>query len=413
LDNVTHALAGMLVAEVVCTFRRETRPELRRAAYLLSALANNLPDIDGVYASWLTGPAPIGYLVHHRGHTHTLLFALLAAPLLYWAALRLWRRKNTLFSVTESRTLLGLTLFGPLLHLLMDFGNNYGVHPFWPVSGRWFYGDTIFIIEPLWLVLLIPILAHQLERRWLKLLLWALLVVLLTVCWFVPFVPTVLRFVLLGLAATGVALTRWASRRAQVVFAGLGCVAVALLFRIGSSRAQAALRDATSSAFPALEVYDIAATPMPGDPTCWEGLLVGEQGGLYRVLRAKVALTPRSLDGCTAGEYAEPTAKVERLERPDRFGVRLQTQFQAPLSELRALRQRDCRFRALLQFTRLPYAQQAHQTEPPSPRLQAGDLRYDRGPERDFSDLEGPLTALDCPRFVPGWQEPRADLLAR
>ena len=208
MDNVTHALAGMLVAEAVCTWRRDTRPELRRAAYLLSALANNLPDIDGVYASWLTGPAPIGYLVHHRGHTHTLLFALIAAPLLYWLALWLWRRKKQEFSGAEARVLLGLTLFGPVLHLLMDFGNNYGVHPFWPASGRWFYGDTIFIIEPLWLVLLLPILAHQLERRWLKVVLWALLAVLLTVCWFVPFVPTGVRFVLLGSTATAFAFTR-------------------------------------------------------------------------------------------------------------------------------------------------------------------------------------------------------------
>ena len=138
MDNVTHTLAGMLVAEAVCTLRRESRPELRAAAYLLSALANNLPDVDVVYSSWLTGPKPLGSLLHHRGHTHTLLFALPAACLLYWVALRLYRRKNLLFSADETRVLLGLSLGGPLLHLLMDLGNNYGVHPFWPISGRWF-----------------------------------------------------------------------------------------------------------------------------------------------------------------------------------------------------------------------------------------------------------------------------------
>ncbi len=40
-------------------------------------------------------------------------------------------------------------LFTPLLHIAMDFTNNYGVHPFWPVDNRWFYGDSVFIIEPL------------------------------------------------------------------------------------------------------------------------------------------------------------------------------------------------------------------------------------------------------------------------
>ena len=37
----------------------------------------------------------------------------------------------------------------PLLHIGMDFTNNYGVHPFWPLSNRWFYGDAVFIAEPL------------------------------------------------------------------------------------------------------------------------------------------------------------------------------------------------------------------------------------------------------------------------
>ena len=36
-----------------------------------------------------------------------------------------------------------------LLHIGMDFMNNYGVHPFWPVDSRWWYGDSVFIIEPL------------------------------------------------------------------------------------------------------------------------------------------------------------------------------------------------------------------------------------------------------------------------
>jgi hypothetical protein len=40
----------------------------------------------------------------------------------------------------------------------------------------------------------------------------------------------------------------------------------------------------------------------------------------------------------------------------------------------------------------------------------AGDLRYDRAPGLDFSDLV--LGAPNgCPRFVPGWTPPRAALL--
>ena len=39
-------------------------------------------------------------------------------------------------------------------HLVLDSWNTYGVHPFWPVDSRWYYGDAIFIFEPwLWLLL--------------------------------------------------------------------------------------------------------------------------------------------------------------------------------------------------------------------------------------------------------------------
>lgn len=401
----------MLVAEAVCTFRSEARRELRQAAYLLSALANNLPDIDVVYSSWLTGPKPLGSLLHHRGHTHTLLFALLGAWALYFIALRLLSRKG--FSSGERRVLLGLCLAGPLLHLGMDLGNNYGVHPFWPVSGRWLYGDTIFIVEPLWWALTIPILAARIARRWLRLLLWILLGTLLVICWFVPFVVPASRFVLLLVTALGVAVARFGSARACLAFAGAGCLVVALVFRLGSVRAKAALRDATEAAFPALEPYDMAATPMPGNPACWEGLVVGEQGGTYRVLRAKVSLPPLALTSCSAGDDVDPTAPVKQLDRPVRNGVKWLTEYQAELAELRALRQRDCRFRALLKFTRLPYASFTRGTGSSSRLLKAGDLRYDRARDQDFSDIElGEAVKDACPRFVPDWAEPRADLLA-
>ncbi len=402
----------MLVAEAVCTFRRETRQELRAAAYLLSALANNLPDIDIVYSSWLTGPKPIGSLVHHRGHTHTLLVGVLGAMLLYWMALRLYARRSELFARDERKLLLGLCLAGQLLHLGMDFGNSYGVHPFWPLSGRWFYGDTIFILEPLWWALSIPILAHRIARRWLRLLLWILLGTLLVVCWFVPFVVPASRYLLLLVTALGVALTRWGSPRACLAFAAVGCLAVALAFRLGAARAKAALREASEAAFPALELYDIAARPMPANPACWEGLLVGEQGGSYRVLRAKVSLPPLTLASCAAGAAVDPTAPMRPLARPVRGGVEWQSEYRADLAELRALRARDCRFRALLKFTRVPYAFRTSGRDS-SPGLKAGDLRYDEKRERDFSDIElGEAGQDPCPRFVPGWAEPRADLLA-
>lgn len=411
MDNITHSLAGMLVAEAVCTLRRESRPQLRAAAYLVSALANNLPDIDIVY-TWITEPAPLGSLLHHRGHTHTVVVALAGALLLGFGALQVFKWRKREFSPGEARVLWGLALAGPLLHLLMDFGNNYGVHPFWPLSGRWFYGDTLFIIEPLWWALTIPVLAHALTRRWLKLLLWVILGAILVASWFVPFVHPASRHALLLTTVAASVVARWGSPRGRLLFAAGGCLAVAAAFATGSARAKAAVAAATEAAFPALSVHDIAATPMPANPLCWEALIAGEQGDAYRVLRASVAVPPLASENCAAGDDVEPTAKVQRLERPQHGGVRWRSEYRAKLDELRQLRRDDCRFRALLKFTRLPYAQRTSGRRSGPVLLKAGDLRYDRQPGRDFSDLVvlDQRNPQECPQLIPGWVEPRLEL---
>jgi inner membrane protein len=397
----------MLLADAVCVWRREERAEVRTAAALVSALANNLPDVDIVY-SWMDGPKPLGSLLQHRGHTHTLLVAL---PLAWLLGAGMWRwfsrRQPAAFTPDRRRLLLGLALFGPLVHLLMDFGNNYGVHPFWPLYSGWLYGDRIFIVEPLWLAVLVPCLARGLTRRWLAALLWLILGAMLAVCWFVPFVGTVTRLALLATTVLSFVIAKKSSELGRVVFGSGACVSVALLFVLAGARAKSELRAAAVAAFPALSVLDIATAPLPANPACWEALLAGEQGGSYLVLRASVALPPLAATDCSAGADVEPSAPVTPLERANYHGVRWRSEYRSDVAELARLRATDCRFRALLRFARLPYLAKP-------PKL-AGDLRYDRQPGLDFSDVQLPkiASAGPCPRFVPGWTEPRAELFRR
>lgn len=401
MDNVTHSLAGMLVADAVCVFRGEQRKEVRAAAWLVSACANNLPDLDISY-SWMDGPPPLGSLLNHRGHSHTLLVALPLAWLFGVGAWRWFSRRHASAGASERRLLLALALAGPVLHLLLDFGNNYGVHPFWPFYSGWLYGDSIYIVEPLWLAILIPTLTPRLTRRWLAWLLWLVLAGLLVVAWFVPFVTAGSRASLFGGTLLAWLVARRGSERFRVVFAALGCAAVALTFALGSARAKSELEQATLSAFPALQVHDLATTPLPANPRCWEGFVAGEQGGQYRVVRATIALAPLSARDCRAGADVEPSAPVTPIERAGRGGVRFISEYRAEVSELSRLRRDDCRFRALLHFARLPYVGAGKKL--------AGDLRYDRKPGRDFADVELAGPTEECPRFVPGWTEPRAEL---
>lgn len=393
----------MLLAEAVCVARGEARKPVRAAAYLVSALANNLPDIDIVY-TWITGPRPLGSLLHHRGHTHTLLLALPGAWLLGLAVWSWFSRRHADAAPRDRRLFVGLALAGVVLHLCMDLGNNYGVHPFWPVSSKWFYGDTIFIVEPLWWAIAIPVVAEALDRRWLKLTLWVLLSAILIVCWFVPFVNMTSRLTLLGVTALAFLVAQKTSPRGRICSAWAAALAVPVVFGLAAARAKTALRDATQAAFPALTVLDIATTPLPANPACWEGLVAGEQGGVYRVLRASVALGGVAASDCKAGIDVEPTAPVTVIERANHGGVRWLTAYSADVAALGQLRQADCRFRAMLQFARLPYVSASGKI--------AGDARYDRTPDLDFSDVPLPagMASGSCPRWVPGWAEPRAEL---
>src|SRR5688500_3496206 len=112
-------------------------------------IAANLTDVDVAY-SWIT-PAPIGYLLHHRGHTHTVLgIAVLA--LLLGVTYRFLPAVRKMNAVGHLRFWL-LIAIALASHLALDALNSYGVHPFYPVDNTWYFGDALFILEPsLWLI---------------------------------------------------------------------------------------------------------------------------------------------------------------------------------------------------------------------------------------------------------------------
>jgi inner membrane protein len=97
VENLTHSLVGLLCAEVAVRLRdrrREVAAWPRAGAYAIAIIANNAPDIDFTYAG-ISGKR-FGYLLQHRGYTHTLPaalgFALLMLGVLW--ALGKWRKKS-------------------------------------------------------------------------------------------------------------------------------------------------------------------------------------------------------------------------------------------------------------------------------------------------------------------------------
>src|SRR6266516_1676714 len=126
MDNIAHTLVGAALGRAVADHRAP-------APALLGAFAANVPDIAELFLGLRPGRRS-DYITLHRGITHSLIGALVEVALL------------TLAAVTVAS------------HLFMDWQGSYGLRPFLPWSGRWYYGDWVAIVDPFfWLVPLVAL----------------------------------------------------------------------------------------------------------------------------------------------------------------------------------------------------------------------------------------------------------------
>lgn len=108
-------------------------------------VAANVPDVDAFLYPISTDLS----LLCRRGVTHGIL-ALLLWPLLlagwWW-----WRRRREGGTPRFVPAFVVLAL-AVISHPSLDWLNTYGIRPLMPFSGRWFYGDALFIVDPwVWL----------------------------------------------------------------------------------------------------------------------------------------------------------------------------------------------------------------------------------------------------------------------
>jgi inner membrane protein len=140
-------------------------------ALILSA---NLPDIDSFVARGV-GCDP---LAAHRGFTHGV-GGLVTMPFLVATIIISWERlRSGKEGPVKLAGLLVCCSVGTLSHPLLDFLNTYGTRLAEPFSHRWFYGDTLFIMDPwIWLMLILGLemswRAERLKRNWTRPALWA------------------------------------------------------------------------------------------------------------------------------------------------------------------------------------------------------------------------------------------------
>ena len=145
MDNLTHSLVGALIGQA--GLKKKTG--LGMPALIIGA---NIPDIDATCV--LMGG--MEHLALRRGATHGpiawIVLPLVLAWILYgwdrWQARRGKRPEGRL--PVHFGWLFALSLIGCLTHPALDWLNTYGIRLLEPFSHRWFYGDTLYIID-IWL----------------------------------------------------------------------------------------------------------------------------------------------------------------------------------------------------------------------------------------------------------------------
>jgi inner membrane protein len=381
VDNITHSLLGATFAELALPAGAPRAA--RRTFFAAGVIAANLPDADLVYTR--ITPAPLGALLHHRGHTHTVA-GLVLLGLARVAVLLLPRVRDGVSPAMRGRlwTLIAVALAS---HLVLDAWNSYGVHPFWPVTSRWYYGDAVFILEPwIWLLLGVSAVANTVNAVARALIGAALAGIVLVGAYFRQIPGVALIALLIAALVLALTLRRQAPRARAAVALALTGAFVAVLFGLRELVRDEVLADLGSAE--RARIVDVVTSPNAANPLCWTVLAVvrDETGAEYELRRGDVAVGTRK--GC-GGERARAVA------------------WDAPrgqsLTELRSLYRADCWVRAWLQFGR-------------APELSGGaisDARYGGTSRGNFTTmaLKPPEEAARCPANLTAWTPPRADLL--
>lgn len=358
MDNLTHSLVGLAAAKAGLE-------RLSPGATALCVLAANAPDADilaTLGGKWF-------YLHHHRGITHsivgTLVLALVIPALFYAVDLLIARIRKRPPRVR----FLGLTVASLVVsasHPLMDWTNNYGVRPFLPWSGEWYYGDLVFIVDPwLWLVVGGAAFLLTSKRTW-QIILWSTFALVITgLVFFAPLENYGLLHANLfrALWVTGILglslarfiqpIQRWGNKiaLAALAFVIIYWGGLAIAHRSALSQAQVIAQRLSAEENETLN--RVAAMPTLADPSRWLSV-VDTDRAVYRFF-VSLAGSDDQLTGEIARFEKPQGREVEALERASKDE---RAQIFLNFARFPAARvQGDCLSELLVQFADIRYTE--------------------------------------------------------
>ena len=407
MDNLTHTLVGLAAGEAAARWT-SARPGgisdgTRRTALLaVGMVGGNLPDADLLWSMQFATGDRLAYLVEHRGYTHTLVGCVALALLLFAGAMAVLRWRGQRIRPADATLLAVFSLVAVLLHLGMDALNEYGVHPFWPWNNRWYYGDTLFIVEPLFWLALAPLYC-TLQTRGARLLLGLALgagcIALLAfhgfslAWWSLPLVT-------LLLLRAGRSL---APRAASLAAIGLLFVVVGV-FSVSHAVVTRRVGALAARQFPGATLLDMVLSPAPAHPFCWDVILLQRDQQDYVARIGQLDLMAGSARACSRSLNGAGTAPLRNMNRPVEQGMRWSGEYTMDIQPLVRLANSNCDTRRLASFLRAPFAARSDRG------WIIGDLRYDREPGPGFTELlVDPDASTQCEKVSP-WMPPRRDL---
>jgi inner membrane protein len=411
MDNLTHSLIGMVAGEAAARLTSATKTGLsadsrRGMLVTIATVGGNLPDIDLVLTYRGFARDKLGYLLEHRGYTHTVLGCLALAALLYAAAEGWARYRRLSMTRSDHLALAAMAIFGTLLHLGMDALNSYGVHPLWPFYNGWIYGDSVFIVEPLYWLAAAPLFftSKSIAARSV-----VATAVLAGIAGAVLMSPGWIWLAAVGLVVVGLAFIGGRSTPPTAALASaLATVCVTALLVIAGHAAAQNIDSVAARDFPGDRVIDHVLSPIPTNPFCWDVLLLETHGNRYIARHGMLSNAPSvvTAQSCSTKLVSkDTTAPLTPVQAPDSATAVWFGEFSMPVSRLTDLTAHSCEAAALMQFVRAPFAIER------KGGWIIGDLRFDR--ERGLGLAELEISAVPESGCLPRapWLPPRADLL--
>ncbi|MFP4556695.1 MAG: metal-dependent hydrolase [Bacteroidales bacterium] len=138
MDSLTHIVIGAATGGAIL------EKKVGNKALFWGAIAGSLPDFDSILTPFFE---PVQALFFHRGFSHSILFAIIAAPILGWIISKIHKDQHF-------RQWTMLSLISILTHSLLDILNTYGTATLSPFSQARLSFDAIGIID---VFLMVPI----------------------------------------------------------------------------------------------------------------------------------------------------------------------------------------------------------------------------------------------------------------